>query len=457
MRDVLGEAGYATVRPHVEKVLAGETARFETLIPYAHGGPRHVECSYFPDFDKSGAVRGFYVMVNDVSERKRSEAELLNHRERLEELVSQRTGELQETHERLRLSERMAALGTLSAGLGHDMGNLLLPLRLRIDSMITKGVPESTREDLDAIRKCAEYLQRLANGLRLFALDPDKSDTAVERTDLHEWWPDVYTFFKNALPRHIALEHRFAPDLPPVRVPRPNLTQALFNLVQNAGDAMKSREEGRVTITAELGSDQDTIRLMISDDGPGMKPEVKRRCLEPFFTTKTRGISTGLGLALVHGIVQKAGGNIEIDSEIGRGTTFVLTLPVAHAGECPANGERPHATISLSDERLRAYVVSILNAMGYDVAHQDRPTEPRTLLWIAEVQNGVAAELESFVYERGDRQAMALGDLPPGKSFAWNRIVQIGQAPKPAIIRQALRDMVTRAESGAGHDAVLKS
>jgi PAS domain S-box-containing protein len=337
MQEVLGDDGYEKVRPYVERVLGGEPVKFEALIPYARGGARHVECSYFPDADLTGRVRGFYVMVNDVSERKRAEAELLSHRGRLEELVTQRTSELQESHERLRFSERMAALGTLSAGLGHDMGNLLLPLRLRIDSMLTKGVPVDTKDDLEAIRKCAEYLQRLANGLRLFALDPDKSDTTADRTDLHEWWPDVFSFFKNALPRHVVLEQRFAPDLPPVRVAKPNLTQALFNLVQNAGDVLRNRPSGRVVIWAEPGAEPQTIRLGVSDEGPGMKPEVRRRCLEPFYTTKTRGISTGLGLALVHGIVQKAEGKIEIETELDRGTTFAITHLRNHPADRPVD------------------------------------------------------------------------------------------------------------------------
>ena len=446
MRDVLGERGYESIKPYVARVLQGEITRFETLIPYAHGGSRHVECNYFPDRDKYDRVRGFYVMVHDVSERKRAEAELLDHRERLEELVTQRTTELQESHERLRLSERMAALGTLSAGLGHDMGNLLLPLRLRIDSMITKGVSADTRDDLEAIRKCAEYLQRLANGLRLFALDPEKSDTAADRTSLQEWWPDVYSFFKNALPRRVVLEERFPPDLPPVRVARPNLTQAVFNLVQNAGDALKSRESGRVSVWAELGRDEQTIRIGVTDDGPGMTPEVRRRCFEPFFTTKTRAISTGLGLALVHGIVQKAGGSIEIESELDKGTTFVLTLPVARPTAVDSHAMQPLATVTLSDERLRAYVSSVLGALGYDVTTQNKPVDLRTSLWIAEVHNGIACEIERFLKERSDRRAMVFGQMPTHASSAQTRLVQMEQSPKPAAIREALRKLVIRSD-----------
>jgi len=277
---------------------------------------------------KNGEHSGALAMLTDISARKLAEQELARHRDHLEELVSERTRELEESLERLRLSERMAALGTLSAGLGHDMGNLLMPLRVRLDCLEAKGLPPDLGEDLQAIRTVADYLQRLTNGLRLMALNPDDGVGHGEATDLNEWWRDVETFFKNALPRRSTLQRRFVENLSAVAIPRHLLTQAVFNLVHNSGEAMQGHP-GQVTVWAEPGESPRTIRLGVSDNGPGMTPETKRRCLEPFFSTKTGSRSTGLGLALVYLIVKKAGGSIEIDSQEGRGTTFVLNVPVS--------------------------------------------------------------------------------------------------------------------------------
>ena len=392
--------------------------------------------------DASGRPVHAIFVIQDVSDRKRAESELVMHRERLEDLITQRTKELEDSHERLRLSERMAALGTLSAGLGHDMGNLLLPLRLRMDAMEAKGVPPETREDLDAIRKCAEYLQRLANGLRLFALDPDSSDTTGNRTDLHEWWPDVHSFFKNALPRQIVLEPRLPANLPMVRLARPNLTQAIFNLVQNAGDAMKARSQGQVTIWAEEVPGANMVRMGVSDDGPGMSPDVKRRCLEPFFTTKTRAISTGLGLALVHGIVQKAGGKIEIDSELGRGTTFLITLPAVHGDlETEDDSDVLAASVRLKDDRMRAYVASVLTSLGYEVICSDRSPNQATTIWVTDEISPHMAQ--DYVESRPDRQVLAIG-VTEAMSDLSNVMTVAEPNPRPAMLRQLLRDLATR-------------
>ena len=293
--------------------------------------------------DEDDDFTGCLLMVTDISARKSVEQELARHRDHLEELVLRRTEALQESYERLRLSERMAMLGTLSAGLGHDMGNLLMPLRVRLDAIESRGMPHELEEDVQAIRASTEYLQRLTNGLRLLTLNPDESGRSGESTDLRAWWLDVASFYKNALPRGAALESQFAEHAEFVRVPRHLLTQAVFNLVHNAGQALDSRnaldprndgKRGKVVVWAQPDDDGRRVRLGVTDDGPGMSEDVKRRCLEPFFTTKTPDKSSGLGLALVRLIVQRVGGSIEIDSHPGRGTTFVLTLP-ARANEEP--------------------------------------------------------------------------------------------------------------------------
>src|SRR5690606_25863032 len=215
------------------------------------------------------------------------------------------------------------------AGLGHDMGNLLLPLRIRLDSMEMRGIPPQFAEDMNAVRTCADHLQRVANGLRLLAADPATITSTNEQTDLNEWWDDAQMILKNGVPRGVSLERKFDRDLPLVRIGRQGLTQAIFNLVQNAGDALRSRDRGSVTVWAKADAPRSSVRIGITDTGTGMSARTLRQCFDPFFTTKTRGLSTGLGLPLVRSIVQQVGGSIHVESTSDAGTTIVMTLPAA--------------------------------------------------------------------------------------------------------------------------------
>ncbi len=276
---------------------------------------------------------------------------------RLQHLVEERTRALQETHSRLRLSERMAALGTLAAGLGHDMGNLLLPIRVQLESIEAAGVPEPVRHDVAAIRSGLEYLRKLSSGLRLLSIDPDGAGNE-EVTELGPWWSEARTVLQSSLPRGIALRG----DVPAgsVRMARAAFTQVVFNLVQNAGDAMRERARGAVTVSSHAGG--GFVKITVADNGPGMTDEVRARCMEPFFTTKTREVSTGLGLALVYGLVQQAGGSVELLSQPGRGTTFIITL---EEGSLPDPApfppdRRPIAIVDVRDVRVRAILTNDL-------------------------------------------------------------------------------------------------
>lgn len=410
-------------------------------------------CIGRPWHDEQGRVthlRGIYL---DVTDRHRAQEELARHRDHLEDIVRERTRELQETHAKLRLSERMASLGTLSAGLGHDMGNLLLPLRVRLDSLerriLDRGPDPETAEDIRTIRRCVDYLQRLASGLRMFALDPAAPGGPDQRTDLADWWHDAEPFLRNSVPRGIGLEFRLSPFTPAAAITRQGLTQAVFNLVQNAGDAMKPRGSGHITVWAEPGpgGGPPTVRVGVTDDGPGMTPEVRQRCMEPFFTTKTRQLSTGLGLALVHGIVQRAHGSIVIDAAPGKGATFVVTLP-AHAPRPDTSATpRPAATVRVKDRRLRGLVAAMLESMDFDLI--EPPASPRVILTDDPAeprgQDGQPAPV-----------VVLLGRTPnpvpagTGCSAPRGRTLELGRSPRAEELRRVLEEVkLTLAEEEA--------
>jgi signal transduction histidine kinase len=360
-------------------------------------------------------------------------AELALHREKLADLVRQRTQELEESHQQLRVSERMAAIGTLSAGLGHDMGNLLLPVRARLDAMERRinegGAPTELVEDVAAIRTCAEYLQRLSRGLRLLALDPE--DGGGE-TNIQDWWDDVSPMFENVLPRGVEIDSSVARDLPPALISRHALTQAVFNLVQNAGDAMRPQGGGRVTVWARPAKTPGLIEVGVTDTGPGMTDEVRRRCLEPFFTTKTRSISTGLGLTLVHGIVQRAGGTLDIDTLPGKGCTFTLRLKAGTVAAPGPAGPRRLAAVSVADARLRAFAEGLLKAMGFDIGEGDPSSH--TELWVADSPR--AEDVARYLVQGDGRRAVLIGS--DGAELSNPGCFQVREAHKPSLLRDAI-------------------
>lgn len=336
----------------------------------------------------------FTGIVRDISERKRAEGELRRHREHLEELVEERTSNLEASHEQLRLADRLASIGTLAAGLGHDMANILLPLRCRLDVLDAAQLPEPLHEHFDAVRKSADYLQELADGLHLLSLDPEDAEASSEGTDLVAWWAQLGPLLARGLPRHVALTTSLPEDLPYAAVPPHRLTQAVLNLVVNAGEAVG--EDGRVLVWAESVDGGSRVRLGVTDNGVGMTPEVRRRAFDPFFTTKKRGLGTGLGLSLVQGVARSAAGDVAIESEPGRGTTVRITLPTRPPSMAAEGGETPlRATVALLDPRIATLVSSLLETAGFEVQLDPGAGPDGSDLWVTDSSSPALAEVRA--------------------------------------------------------------
>jgi hypothetical protein len=323
----------------------------------------------------------------------------------------------------------MASIGTLSAGLGHDMGNLLLPVRVRLESLASHPLPEDARQDLAAIKSSTDYLQRLSNGLRLLASDPARAG-AREGSELHAWLAEAAPVLKNVLPRGVTLETSLPDGECWVSIGRPALMQAVFNLVQNAGDAMK--DQGSGTVRVEATPAEGRVRLTVSDTGPGMTDEVRRRCMEPFFTTKSRAISTGLGLSLVYGLVREAGGEVLLDSAPGRGARFTLVLRPFVRAAAPG-APRKTAVVSVADARLRALATAELKTSGYEV-HLSHDHAPGAEVVIADRLDGLAAYASKMVL---------LDDHPARGARA------IGRRPRVQELRAAVRSVSAAEKGGA--------
>lgn len=349
--------------------------------------------------------------------------------------------ELASSNERLRHSERLASLGTLAAGLGHDMANMLLPMRFHLESIKSQTVPPPVLEDVAAVLRCAEYLQRLSHGLRMLALDEDNDSASTIETDLQRWWAGIMPVLRGCLPRGIVLEAQMDAGPARVRIPEHSLSQAVFNLVQNAGDVLRNRSSGRVLVWSQAVGDSG-VRLGITDDGPGMPDEVRRHCFEPFFSTKTRGLSTGLGLPLVRTLVTKAGGTVEVESQVGTGTTFVLTLPggVPRGAGGAGPAQKPGAVVSISDQRLAGFVAAVLSSWGLEPFIGSGAVSHSARLWVVEAKQAQSGALAQFCDADPARRVVVVGSLE--QAPATSQVILTGDSPTPAALRQALRRAV---------------
>lgn len=353
-------------------------------------------------------TRDYLDQLRDARER------IASHRDELEQAVRKRTEELQSTRQLLRLSERMASIGALAAGMGHDLANLLLPLNLAVDAIATGPADEAPRH-AESIRASLSYVGKLAGSLRLLALDPDRHAGGDAATELAPWWEELTPLVKLAVPRNATLDASIPQHLA-VRVAPHRITQAILNLISNSGDVLADADAGRITVTAS--AEGPLVRISVSDNGPGMSEEVKARCLEPLFTTGTHEKSTGLGLSLVDGIVQAAGGRIEIESAPGKGTTFSLLLPAAAPAEQPGQDlPKPRAALSVSDPRMRSILSTLLARQGYEVEPKLSP-ERAPALWLTDPTDDAASIAELLRERSPETKIVVCGEAAP----SWLRI-----------------------------------
>jgi PAS domain S-box-containing protein len=291
----------------------------------------HIELSVSRADLPSHAEPYFIGIIRDVSKDIEVGRESADVRSRLQELVTEQTRALATANLRLQLSDRLASLGTLAAGLGHDMHNMLLPIRARLNALEHAGISGPALAHVAAVRRSIAYLQHLSEGLHFLAADPDGPGVSIDgvgTTDLAHWWSQVGELLCKAIPARVKVKASIPAGMPEVKTAPHWLTQAVLNLLVNAAESMPpGRRDPLVKVWATASDDGRTVRLGVTDNGRGMTREVQRRAFDLFFTTKARGMSTGLGLPLVRKVAVRAGGLVDLSSSPGRGTTVVLTLP----------------------------------------------------------------------------------------------------------------------------------
>lgn len=378
-----------------------------------------------------GGAPLFVGIIRDMSEHAAAERSRDEERARSQQLLAEQTSALQQAHVQLRMADRMASIGTLAAGLGHDMNNVLLPVRARLNALIASAqagaLPAPDRKHVEEIKKSIAYLQQLADGLHFLAMDPESEGSehsGEEITDLRHWWSQVGALLSRAVPKHVRVFASFPAVLPPVAVPSHGLTQAVLNLVVNAGEAIpaapaRKRRQGAVRITARADGDQ--VRLGVADNGSGMTDEVLRRCFEMFFTTKPRGLGTGLGLALVRKVVSRAGGRVSVESAVGSGTTIILHLPAARPFATGAEDGAPAAAISIPDGRAAGLLRHLLETSGIAV----KPAQDHARIWILDPAVVRPEPVRSWLAARPGGRVVLWGRPGPDTAGTWDAVAPI--------------------------------
>lgn len=370
MGEVLGADVLELVEPEYReifadlnrRVFAGEAVTAEFQIRGRKGTRRWMETHAVPMRDAAGEVAAQLAITRDVSERRRLQEDLLS-------------------------AQRREALGVMAGGIAHDFNNMLYVILGRAELALRRPeVADDVKRDLKELESAARRAAAITQQILTFSRGPTGEQQSLEMTQVAE---DAVRLLRATVPTSVALEVRACGDDGHRVLGDPTqLMQIVVNLGSNAAHALRDRETGRIEIEIEtisrVASDPPVagaplapgryVRLRVRDDGAGMSQEVRRRALEPYFTTKAAGEGSGLGLAVVDGVVRRAGGVVRIESKVGEGTVVEVLLP-EHAGEAPraaastAELPRGHEKILLIDDEplVGRTAQGLLEALGYAV------------------------------------------------------------------------------------------
>lgn len=239
--------------------------------------------------------------------------------------------------EQLRHADRLATIGQLAAGVAHELNEPLGNV-LGFAQLVKKEpeLPQQASRDVDKILAAALHAREVVKKLLIFARQMPTVKSSVDLSAVAE---EAYSFMASRLEKeNIACVLGLRPDLPRVVADPAQLRQVVVNLIVNAFHAMP---EGG-TLTLATGTDGEHVSVVVQDTGVGMSEDVRKKIFLPFFTTKDVGRGTGLGLAVVHGIVASHGGSIDVQSEPGKGSRFEVRLP-GQGSPASREGEEDHA------------------------------------------------------------------------------------------------------------------
>jgi signal transduction histidine kinase len=225
---------------------------------------------------------------------------------------------------------KLASLGELSASVVHELGNPLTSIMAYCDYLLRRAEGSGAApDDVERLRRIGEAADRILELTRALISYARPDDAGTCPLDVHQVVDRALVFCEHVVDAAGVSVRRELPEaLPPVPGVRSQLIQVFVNLVTNACQAM-TPAGGTLTVSARVEIGVEQVLVSFADSGPGIAPEHLPRIFEPFFTTKERGEGTGLGLSIVRCIVEAHGGTIRVESRVGKGTTFLVSLPSA--------------------------------------------------------------------------------------------------------------------------------
>ncbi|MBE0660212.1 MAG: cache domain-containing protein [Bryobacteraceae bacterium] len=267
-------------------------------------------------------ANSFNTMLKSLRQMK---ADLEEWGRTLEAKVRERTEELGAMQARVAQSERLASVGLLAAGVAHEINNPLGAI-LSLTQLTLEDVPKEdpSRENLEEVVKQSERCRGIVRGLLDFSRQSEVRTDLVDFNRLIE--ETLRMISRQSMFFNVAIVKQLEPQLPPVLASRSQFQQVFMNIIMNAVQAMEER--GTLTISTNHRPEQELVEVHISDTGKGIPPDQIDRVFDPFFTTKESGRGTGLGLSISYGIVTAHRGTLRVKSDVGRGTTFTMAIPV---------------------------------------------------------------------------------------------------------------------------------
>lgn len=327
----------------------GSVRDFETRFKRKDGA--EMECLLTATVRRAddGGILGYQGIIRDITERKRAEED----RKKLEAQLMQ--------------AQKMEAIGTIAGGVAHNFRNILTVISMNSQLLQLRYMEDSTLQKIAEV--LSSYVDRgakLVSGLMQFARKQDKKE--LKPLNLASVVQETYELISKSFDKMIDIRIS-APESLPIVGDHSGLSQALMNLCTNASDAMP----GGGALNIEARREGNRALVLVSDTGCGMDKETREKCLNPFFTTKEVNKGTGLGLSTTYGIVKEHGGEIQVYSEVDRGTTFMLSFPIDRSGELSTQEQAPEISrgegqkiLIVDDEsEMCKSMAELLTGIGY--------------------------------------------------------------------------------------------
>jgi PAS domain S-box-containing protein len=317
--DVVSQEDLLKLLDSFSRILDGKEGYLSLTITNKQGQERHLECSSSIIRAKDNALSGILVIARDVTEKNYMQKKLEEYSQQLENLVEERTRQLKKAQEQLLKSERLAAIGQVAAMVGHDLRNPLASISgatYYLKRKFGQKLDEKAREMLEIIERDIQYSNKIINDLVEYSREI--------KLELTETTPKAIMKDGLALieiPRNVEVLD-LTQDKPKIKVDVDKMRRVFANFIKNAVDAMP--DGGKLTISSRKSD--GNVQFMFVDTGVGMAKEVIEKIWTPFFTTKAKGM--GLGLPICRRIIEAHGGKISVESIVGEGTTFTVTMPI---------------------------------------------------------------------------------------------------------------------------------